>query len=268
MAYEQKLYAIREVAEITGVKPVTLRAWQRRYNLVQPQRTEKGHRLFNDDNIETIREIQGWLAKGVSIGKVSELLKGASSAAALNENENIQLEECEQLLTALSELNRGKAEQLISTVMKEYPLDNVETQFVFPVIDALERVKGPWRSLQKGLFQSIMVSKLSSILEAENKAAMKGKCLCVNFDPVGSILAWLWAVTWSEKGYNVTLLDGVDDVSGLVGSEAVEAYSSLAIFSHKALSDGQANAIAKLNEQFADQFYLSDVLHKLSGLKS
>ncbi|MCG6506952.1 MerR family transcriptional regulator, partial [Vibrio parahaemolyticus] len=48
MACEEKLYAIREVSEITGVKPVTLRAWQRRYNLVQPQRTAKGHRLYTD----------------------------------------------------------------------------------------------------------------------------------------------------------------------------------------------------------------------------
>jgi len=268
MAYEQKLYAIREVAEITGVKPVTLRAWQRRYNLIQPQRTEKGHRLFNEDNIETIREIQGWLAKGVSIGKVSELLKSTDPDVAVNQETSSQLEECKHLLEALYKLNRGKAEQIISTVMKEYPLDNVETQFVFPVIDALERVKGPWRSLQKGLFQSIMLSKLSSILESENKAAVKGKCLCVSFDPVGSILAWLWAVTWSEKGYNVTFLDGVDDITGLVASEAIDGYQSVALFSHKALPEGQINAVAKLQQLFDQHCYLSDVLQTLSKFKS
>ncbi|NIY94471.1 MerR family transcriptional regulator [Vibrio diazotrophicus] len=266
MAYEQKLYAIREVAELTGVKPVTLRAWQRRYNLVQPQRTEKGHRLFNQENIDSIKEIQGWLAKGVSIGKVSELLKGGVVTDDLQAESRVQLEECEQLLTALSQLNRGKSENIIATVMKEYPLDIVESQFAFPVIDALERVKGPLRSLQKGLFQSLMISKLSSILEAENKAAHKGKCLCVSYDPVGSLLAWFWAVTWSEKGYNVTFLDGVDDVSGLVGSEAVEAYSALALFSHKSLADAQMTAIAKLRKQFNDQCYLSDVLQTLNGL--
>ncbi len=268
MAYEQKLYAIREVAELTGVKPVTLRAWQRRYNLVQPQRTEKGHRLFNQENIDSIKEIQGWLAKGVSIGKVSELLKGGVASDELQQDARLQLEECEQLLTALSQLNRGKSENLIATVMKEYPLDIVETQFVFPVIDALERVKGPWRSLQKGLFQSLMINKLSSILEAENKAAHKGKCLCVSYDPVGSLLAWLWAVTWSEKGYNVTFLDGVEDVAGLVGHEAVDAYSALALFSHKSLADSQMNAIGKLRERFKDQCYLSDVLNTLSGLNA
>lgn len=42
MVCDEKRYAIREVAEITGVKPVTLRAWQRRYNLVQPIVPRKG----------------------------------------------------------------------------------------------------------------------------------------------------------------------------------------------------------------------------------
>ncbi len=265
MAYEQKLYAIREVAELTGVKPVTLRAWQRRYNLVQPQRTEKGHRLFSQENIETIHEIQGWLAKGVSIGKVSELLKGSGDITP--EDSRLQLAECEYLLTALSQLNKGKSEQIISTVMKEYPLDIVEIQFVFPVIEALERVKGPLRSLQKGLFQSMMVTKLSSILEAENKAASKGKCLCISFDPTGSLLAWLWAVTWAEKGFNVTFLDGIDDVSGLVGNDAITEYDVLALFSHKSLADNQMNAIDKLQGEFSEHCYLSDVLQTLIGIQ-
>ena len=37
---------IREVARQTGVNAVTLRAWERRYGLIVPHRTEKGHRLY------------------------------------------------------------------------------------------------------------------------------------------------------------------------------------------------------------------------------
>ncbi len=105
----EKWYAIREVSEITGVKPVTLRAWQRRYNLVQPERTEKGHRLYSEDNIEMIREIQGWLAKGIAIGKVKDLLVNPDAEGALAA-ESRELDEVERMLTALSVLNAGKAE--------------------------------------------------------------------------------------------------------------------------------------------------------------
>ncbi|OSK38286.1 DNA-binding transcriptional regulator [Escherichia coli E267] len=45
------LYTIGEVALLCDINPVTLRAWQRRYGLLKPQRTDGGHRLFNDADI-------------------------------------------------------------------------------------------------------------------------------------------------------------------------------------------------------------------------
>jgi DNA-binding transcriptional MerR regulator len=36
---------MRTIASLTGVNPITLRAWERRYGLVQALRTPKGHRL-------------------------------------------------------------------------------------------------------------------------------------------------------------------------------------------------------------------------------
>ena len=57
MASEPK-YPIRDVSRLTGVNPVTLRAWQRRYGLVVPARTAKGHRLYSDEDIALIQQIR------------------------------------------------------------------------------------------------------------------------------------------------------------------------------------------------------------------
>ena len=48
MAY----YSIGDVAKRCGINPVTLRAWQRRYGLLKPQRSEGGHRLFDEEDIQ------------------------------------------------------------------------------------------------------------------------------------------------------------------------------------------------------------------------
>jgi DNA-binding transcriptional MerR regulator len=74
------LYSIGEVAHIRGINPVTLRAWQRRYGLLKPQRTEGGHRLFNDDDLDTIRTILGWIERGIPVGQVKSLLEGKVEA--------------------------------------------------------------------------------------------------------------------------------------------------------------------------------------------
>ncbi|MEZ9822225.1 MerR family transcriptional regulator [Shewanella sp. 10N.286.45.A1] len=74
-------FSIGEAAEQTGVNPVTLRAWQRRFGIVIPKRTAKGHRLYNQTHIDQIVEVLGWLDKGVAISKVKPLLKDAASGS-------------------------------------------------------------------------------------------------------------------------------------------------------------------------------------------
>lgn len=262
MVCEQKYYAIREVSEITGIKPVTLRAWQRRYNLIKPRRTDKGHRLYTDADIELIRLIQGWLMKGVSIGKVGELL--TSGETDIPEREASQLTECEPLLTALAALNRGRAESLIAQVMKEYPSDIAERQFILPVMETLEKLKSPQRSLQKALFHSIVLGRLSAILEAENKASDKSRMLCVSLDPAGSLLAWLWAVGQAREGYNVSFLDGADDLSGLIRHPSMDNFSRIGLFANRALSEYQTRLVGELQRITGERLICSEVLTRLS----
>nr|MBF0684652.1 MerR family transcriptional regulator [Pseudomonas sp.] len=69
-----ELFPIREVVRLTGVNPVTLRAWERRYGLIQPIRTDSGHRQYSAADIETIRRILAWTERGVAVGKISGVL--------------------------------------------------------------------------------------------------------------------------------------------------------------------------------------------------
>ncbi|ROM72000.1 helix-turn-helix-type transcriptional regulator [Pseudomonas brassicacearum] len=75
----EDLFPIREVARLTGVNPVTLRAWERRYGLIQPTRTESGHRLYSLSDIEKVRNILAWIERGVAVSKVSKILAKTES---------------------------------------------------------------------------------------------------------------------------------------------------------------------------------------------
>ena len=71
---QEQLFPIREVARLTGINPVTLRAWERRYGLIQPTRTESGHRLYSMHDIEKVRSILDWIDRGVAVSKVGKIL--------------------------------------------------------------------------------------------------------------------------------------------------------------------------------------------------
>ncbi|HKM16289.1 MAG TPA: MerR family transcriptional regulator [Marinospirillum sp.] len=80
--HQNPLYPIREVSRLTGVNTVTLRAWERRYGLITPQRTPKGHRLYSAEDIENVRRILQWLDKGVTVSQVNDLLDKPPEAIA------------------------------------------------------------------------------------------------------------------------------------------------------------------------------------------
>ncbi len=60
-------YNIKAVSERTGVKPVTLRAWERRYELIEPDRQDNNYRLYSERDIEIIRWITHRLENDLTI---------------------------------------------------------------------------------------------------------------------------------------------------------------------------------------------------------
>jgi DNA-binding transcriptional MerR regulator len=67
-------YTIKTVAAKTGIQPVTLRAWERRYELLTPHRAENHYRLYSDRDIAILVWLKGRLAQGMSISSaVSDL---------------------------------------------------------------------------------------------------------------------------------------------------------------------------------------------------
>ena len=62
---------IGELARRTGVASELLRAWERRYGLLAPERTEGGYRLYSDDDVRQVRRMRELLASGLSAAEAA-----------------------------------------------------------------------------------------------------------------------------------------------------------------------------------------------------
>lgn len=68
-------YRIQRVSQITGIAPATLRAWERRYRLVDPERTAKGYRLYTENDVARLRRVKELVDEGLKIGEAVELVR-------------------------------------------------------------------------------------------------------------------------------------------------------------------------------------------------
>jgi len=87
-----RCYRIGDVARYVGLSTHALRAWERRYGTVKPERTPGGNRLYDRDQIDRLKTLKRLTDYGHSIGEVAHL----------------PLPELKRLLAASLELADGK----------------------------------------------------------------------------------------------------------------------------------------------------------------
>ncbi|MFM5252697.1 MerR family transcriptional regulator [Aeromonas hydrophila] len=202
---EEGIYPIREVSRLTGVNAVTLRAWQRRYGLVQPARTEKGHRLYSEQDIRQIGEILSWLERGVSIGQVKGLLS-EPQAQPVSDHWQQTLEQFSQALLAF---NQRKAEAELNDLLASYPFELVRSRVLQPLV---ERLLGLWRERPDGeLLQQVWLGWLHTRFARHLIEQEKGVPVTLaSWGQVGPLdLVWT-AYELIGQGHEVQLLGAVE----------------------------------------------------------
>ena len=73
MASKYPTLNLKAVLQETGLKADVLRAWERRYGLPAPQRTEGGHRLYSEYDVQTIKWLLLRQSEGLAISRAVNL---------------------------------------------------------------------------------------------------------------------------------------------------------------------------------------------------
>ncbi|MFO2462382.1 MerR family transcriptional regulator [Pseudomonas sp. 15FMM2] len=166
------LFPIREVARLTGVNPVTLRAWERRYGLIQPVRTESGHRLYSRKDVETVHQILGWIERGVAVSKVGRILArdDAQAASVRNVSEGATQHDWtdwqRQLHQAISAFDDRQLDSLYGQILASYPASVALQDILMPLWLQLWRHQGRFGQASEWLyFDCFMRSRMLQRLQ-------------------------------------------------------------------------------------------------------
>jgi DNA-binding transcriptional MerR regulator len=138
---ENVLYPIRTVSEVTGVNAITLRAWERRYSLIEPVRKSSGHRLYTQEHIDMITRIVGMLDHGMRIGQVKARLEAEAKSTdkAHSEGKNIWGRYLDRMIAAIIQFSEEGLEAAYGEALSLYPVDIVTEKLLTPLLKELGR---------------------------------------------------------------------------------------------------------------------------------
>lgn len=239
-AIEQGYRPIRDVARVTGVNAVTLRAWERRYGLVVPQRTSKGHRLYSPQHIERIQSIVTWLERGVAVSQIKVLLddQQAVSPAPSDDWQHLRSE----LTECVAQLAERRLDERFNRVMALYPTRTLIEQLLWPLLDELQQ---RWRgqfgaALEQAFFHTWLRNKFAARLYHNNRQASGAPVLLAGLDQP-AIEPGLWLCAWllSDSGCPLQLLDSPLPIGELLLAQERIAPRALLLYAGHALSPTQ-----------------------------
>ncbi|KJZ18738.1 MULTISPECIES: MerR family transcriptional regulator [Halomonas] len=207
---ESPLYPIREVSRLTGVNSVTLRAWERRYGLIEPRRTPKGHRLYAREDIERVERILQWLNRGVPVSQVKDLLTQPEPAETAPPAAGDWTSQRRQMLGAVDALDMDHLDGLYQQSLALYPVGTCISELWQPVVQELEeRWEGQLgAALQRRSLESFLRTRIGIRLFHANRTA-RGSTLLLDTlpDDDGSLWTLMLALAASERGYRIALMD-------------------------------------------------------------
>lgn len=192
-------YSIGEFARLCGINATTLRAWQRRYGLIKPLRTDGGHRLYSDDDVQQALKILDWVKKGVPVSQVKPLL---ARPEARRTNNWLTLQE-----SMLQKLKEGKIESLRQQIYdsgREYPRPEMVTEVLRPLRSRVSANIPAMMTLRE-ILDGIIISYTSFCLEGD-KNAPGDNYLITGWHLSDPCEIWLEALKRTGQGYRIDVL--------------------------------------------------------------
>lgn len=133
------MYNIKVVSNMLGIPAVTLRAWERRYGLTPTARTDSGHRLYSDRDVEDLRWLkQQTEERGLSISHAIQNLfeqKQKKQETRMERQEENQYPTFQRSIKeALLSYDSTRAHQLLDYAFSLFPHEVVFQSVLVPLL--------------------------------------------------------------------------------------------------------------------------------------
>jgi DNA-binding transcriptional MerR regulator len=132
----EELLRIGELSKRTGVSTESLRAWERRYELLRPSRSAGGLRLYSLDDLERVRKMRAHLAAGLAAAEAARLASAPSdedSQSASADPARLRA----SLAAAVERFDEAAAQALLDRAVAALSIDALLLEVVLPYLNEL-----------------------------------------------------------------------------------------------------------------------------------
>lgn len=146
---DEPVYNVKAVAHQTGIAPATLRAWERRYGVPSPPRTDSGYRLYSERDVAIVRWLKSQIENGMSISQAVHLLRSLEAHATDGQTSEAAVERLllespasyqrlhDEVIAGATDFDEAHIEYVLAEAFSLFPLEDVCLNLIQPVLVTL-----------------------------------------------------------------------------------------------------------------------------------
>lgn len=227
-------YNIKAVVQQTGVNISTLRAWEQRYGVPSPKRSEHGHRLYSQRDVATIKWLKQCTDEGLAISQAVTMLReldtlnpsqirppaanASPSATITPPGGSNWLEIRSQLTESLDTVNLRQAHLLVNHICTMFPIETVILELFEPVMVELgERwARGEISTAEEHMVSNFIRQRLLGLMQLHAPFAHGPRLVCACAPEEQHELGLLmFALLMEQRGWEVVYLGQSLDAEGV-----------------------------------------------------
>ena len=172
-------YSIADLEKLSGIKSHTIRIWEKRYNIVSPERSDTNIRAYNDDQLKKILNISFLINNGLKISKIASLsLDELSSKVILLTSNSASFEaQINDFVICSLQFDEPLFNKTYNTLRKDYSLSFVYENVFIPT---LRRIGALWSSgelfpAQEHFLSNLIKQKFYHAIEVSESSLKRNK---------------------------------------------------------------------------------------------
>jgi DNA-binding transcriptional MerR regulator len=222
----EKTFNIKAVSKLTGIGIHTIRAWERRYSAITPERSETNRRKYSEEEVNKLKLLARATKNGFNIGNIANLSiekieqligkteetlepidKNVDKNSSNTENKFDQL--IAESITIIKNFDREAMERILSQSLINNSKQTTILNFIIPLLEKVGELwaGGDLRIMHEHFISSLLRTFLGSYLDGNSDSPNAPKLITSTFPgfqhDLGALIASILSL---DSGWNSIFL--------------------------------------------------------------
>ena len=231
-------YSIKDLESISGVKAHTLRIWEKRYGIIQPDRTDTNIRYYKDSDLQKILHISLLNKKGYKISKIATMSNDQvrQKVGEYTEVGQVFEDQLDSMMLSTFELDESKFSIVLDHEISSKGFEETMNDVVYPLLDKLSMmwIAGSIKSVHENFVSNIIKRKTIVEIDRLSRTEANSNIRCLIYLPENEShelsLLFLHYILVKNRAKVINLGSGTPLIDVLEGKSIFKAEYIFTIF--------------------------------------